>query len=455
MTLPRLVLWSQEPRAIARVLRGALRLRTETIRLVNAPRTIEQHLLDIDVPGEGRITLLAEPTGEVRPEGHCLRVAPVTRVQMAEIFALLERLDEPSTTVPPEEGAPVESGSLPPEDTIIEAVASPFSGGLPSSASADRFARPQTAPIAFRPAPPPKPAAPPPPPPDPRIGRVIAGKYRVEAALGSGASATVYRATHVELRRAVAVKVLHTQNQSEAQFVKRFKAEALTASRLEHVNVTRIMDFGQESDGSLYLVMELVTGLPLETIVGREGALPQVRVVDIAIQVCRALTFAHELGVIHRDIKPENVMIVPDKDDDGDPCDLVKVCDFGLAKLRDPDAEELTVAGMLMGSPAYMSPEQTRGEQLDARADIYALGVTMFEALTGTLPHEAMSLAELFVKKVTTPPRRVSQLVAGIHPQLDDLVWRSTATDPRARPASAREVRAELRALRDDIRPRR
>src|SRR5262249_32054677 len=153
-------------------------------------------------------------------------------------------------------------------------------------------------------------------------------------------------------------------------------------SKLEHVNVTRIIDFGDER-GELYLVMELVVGRTLEAILAAEGPLPQKRVIDIGIQVCRALVFAHGQGVIHRDIKPENVMIVPDADDDGEPCDLVKVCDFGLAKLRDPgdaDSVDITTTGMLCGSPAYMSPEQTRGDALDLRTDVYSLGVTMFEA---------------------------------------------------------------------------
>src|SRR5262249_13908732 len=137
---------------------------------------------------------------------------------------------------------------------------------------------------------------------DPRVGRVLAGKYQIEAPIGSGAAATVYKATHKDLRRPVAIKILHAENQSAHQFIPRFKAEALTASKLEHVNVTRITDFGEER-GELYLVMELVVGRPLEAIIATEGPLPPKRVIDIGIQVCRALVFAHGHGVIHRDIK--------------------------------------------------------------------------------------------------------------------------------------------------------
>jgi serine/threonine-protein kinase len=249
------------------------------------------------------------------------------------------------------------------------------------------------------------------------------------------------------------VKILHAENQGESQFIRRFKAEALTASKLEHVNVTRIIDFGEER-GELYLVMELVNGRTLEAILAVEGPLPARRVVDIGIQACRALVFAHAHGVIHRDIKPENIMIVPDADDDGEPCDLVKVCDFGLAKLRDPgdgESVEITVSGTLCGSPAYMSPEQTRGDVLDARTDVYSLGVTMFEALTGALPHDAYTIGELFLKKCTENARRASDLVPGLDPLLDDIITRAMAIDPNDRHESARELRTELRAARDQL----
>jgi serine/threonine-protein kinase len=290
-------------------------------------------------------------------------------------------------------------------------------------------------------------------PPDPRIGRLLAGKYQLDAAIGSGAAATVYRGTHKDLRRPVAVKILHAENQRDRQFIRRFKAEALTASKLDHANVTRVLDFGEEA-GELYLVMELIAGRSLEAILATDGRMLPRRVVDIAIQVCRALAFAHGQGVIHRDIKPENIMILADVDDEGDPCDLVKVCDFGLAKMReaaDGEPGEITISGMLCGSPAYMSPEQTRGDALDARTDIYALGVTMFESLTGVFPHDAFSIAELFLHKSTVSPRRPSAVVPGIDPRLEAIVMRALAIEPDDRFASAKELRAALRAVRDGL----
>lgn len=176
------------------------------------------------------------------------------------------------------------------------------------------------------------------------------------------------------------------------------------------------------------------------------------RAIDIGIQVCRALVFAHGHGVIHRDIKPENVMLVPDADDDGEPVDLVKVCDFGLAKLRDPgDDGDITLSGMLCGSPAYMSPEQTRADTLDARTDIYSLGVTLFEAVTGALPFEAFTIGELFQKKCIELPRRASSIVPALDPVFDDIIARAMATDPRDRHESARELRIELRTAREAL----
>jgi eukaryotic-like serine/threonine-protein kinase len=439
---------SRDVRDIARVLRGALRLRTEIVALVEPPRSPGQHVLEIDIPDIGRISLLAEISGVARPEGFPLSVRPVTRVQMAELFSILERIDEPSNTEPPPpEELPMYSESHPPDETLFEALHSRIV--LPTS----HFEIPESVPpVSFERAPASReqPPSSPRQQPDPRVGRVVAGKYLIEAPIGMGAAATVYRALHKDLRRPVAIKILHAENQNESQFLRRFKAEALTASKLDHANVTRVIDFGEE-DGELYLVMELVVGRSLESIIASEGPLGQRRVVDIGIQACRALVFAHGQGVIHRDIKPENVMLVPDVDDDGEPCDLVKVCDFGLAKMRDPvPGEEITIVGMLCGSPAYMSPEQTRGEPLDMRTDIYSLGVTLFEALTGALPFDAYSIAELFLKKGIEPPRRVSSIVA-IDPLLDDIVYRAMATRPTDRHESAKELRIELRTAREQL----
>ena len=512
VSLPRLHLANQDSREIARVLRGALRLRTEVVALVEPPRGTGQHLLEINVPGVGSVSLLAELAGAPRADGgYPLTVRPVTRVQMAELFTIIERLDEPSplsVPLPPsndagdDEEAPHsiaedntvidmrdpatssvevpqphnvvphrpryatigENDPIPedhPLDELIEVVEEvpPSSHEIEISASSLLSNGAQPVKLA-----PPLPAQSRTPSSnsmkqtDKRVGRTLAGKYHIDAPIGAGAAATVYRATHKDLRRSVAVKILHAENQGESQFIRRFKAEALTASKLEHVNVTRIIDFGEDA-GDLYLVMELVVGRSLDATVAVGGPLGAKRAIDIGIQVCRALTFAHTQGVVHRDIKPENIMLVADMDDDGEACDLVKVCDFGLAKMREPadGGGEITSVGMLCGSPAYMSPEQTRGDTVDARTDIYSLGVSMFEAMTGTLPYEAFSIGELFLKKCTQAPKRVSQVVPKMDALLDDIIARAMSVDPKARHASARELRTELRAARqaleDDVGP--
>ncbi len=439
----------------------------EVVPLASLPVSCGQHLLEIDIEGE-IITLLADPAGAPSEAGVPLHVRPVTRPQMASLLALIERLDVPSSSIPPDAEARISMSAGPASEggdrTIVQSASErpdfahfgtlrsdpppPSSGdSLPLQIPRASSVRPRTRSVM---APPPEllPAEPV-IPVDELLGRVIASKYRLESAIGSGMSATVFRAMHLDLRRPLAVKILHRQKLDDNQFVRRFKGEALSASKLEHPNVTRVIDFGQEPDGLLYLVMELLTGRSLEAILAANGPLPPIVAVTYAVQACSALAFAHDVGIIHRDVKPENIMIVPHRDDDGNPSDLAKVCDFGLAKLNDPEGnqEDLTTMGMLCGSPAYMSPEQTRGEVLDGRSDLYSLGVTLFECLTGQFPLEAMSLPELFVKKLTHPPRKVSSLVPDVDPLLDDIVTRALSTDPRSRHANARVLREELRVV--------
>lgn len=424
-----------------------MRHEVEIVPLAAPPCGSGLHLLDIDVLGQGTVTILAEPVGRPRDGGYPLHVKPVTRVQMAELFALVERMDEPSRTVPPEPPSadPLEDDVEPSHDTLVDDGAGTLSAIR--EANSELPVRPAVTPPPRplpRPAPPPVPLAPP-PKADPMIGRLIGGRYRIERLIGRGNAGAVYRGLHTELKRPVAIKILLDDKRRDHQFVGRFKAEALATSRLDHPNVTRVLDFGQ--DDVLYLVMEFVDGKSLESMIESEGRLPMRRAVEIAMQVCLALARAHDEGIIHRDVKPENIMLVASRDDDGEPCDLAKVCDFGLAKLREPaaDGDELTMAGMLCGSPAYMSPEQVRGEPLDARTDIYSVGVTLFEVLTGELPHEAHSLQELFTRKITEPPKNVTSLVPDLDPLLADIVMRAIATDANARHPTVRALRAELR----------
>jgi eukaryotic-like serine/threonine-protein kinase len=466
MSLPRLRADLRDGPAIARVLNCAIRHESQIVPLKAPPTSGGQHVLEVDVPGEGLVMLLAE-IGSARAEGQELGLRPLTRPQMADLFAIVERLAAPSMTERPSAVSSLPFGSIsepPPDMTVFEIpkTRSGAAGGVVVTDPPRAFgvidsivAGPPSSTDSSNPF-----AMPMPEIPrgdedvvmlDPHIGRVIAGKYSIETAIGAGSTASVYRAQHVDLKRAVAVKILDQQKLGNEQFVKRFKAEAFAASKLEHINIARVIDFGHEEDGLLYLVMELLTGKSLEAILQVKGRLPQRKAVEVAMQACTGLAFAHDDGIIHRDVKPENLMLVTHRDDDGKPCDIVKVCDFGLAKLRDVDPSsehaDLTTVGMLCGSPAYMSPEQTRGDVLDARTDVYSVGVTLFEALTGELPHQAGDLAQLFLKKMLEPPRRPSSLLADIDPLLEKILLRSMATDRTARHANARVLREELRQV--------
>ncbi len=448
---------------LGRVVRAALRhgvTRLPSDLLAGVP---DEAVFHFEVAGfDRKVSVLGERAGDVEAGMVPYRFRPRTRVQAAELYLVSEQLDVPAESEsipPPDDGAPARpesipvAFSLPPsEDTVvdrcfIEGVKESLPPAqLPSAAPEQSGVAPRASPPA---APPPGPA----PPKDPLLSRVIAGKYKLEALLGAGGAGAVYRGLHAELGRAVAVKVLHKENQHEAQFVKRFKAEARAASRLDHRNVTRVLDFGQEPDGLLYLVMEYVAGRTLEAILQVEGRLPVLRVVEIGVQVASALALAHHEGIIHRDIKPENLLLVPAVDEDFGATDLVKVCDFGMAKLKNAgNEEELTIGGMICGSPAYMSPEQIRGAELDARTDIYALGMTMYEAATGAHPFTAESLVELFMKHENEPPRRPSEFVPGLDPLFEDILMRALAKRPQDRHESARTLRIELREVAEELR---
>ncbi|HKU44164.1 MAG TPA: serine/threonine-protein kinase, partial [Polyangiales bacterium] len=215
---------------------------------------------------------------------------------------------------------------------------------------------------------------------DPLIGRTIGGSYCILELVGVGGMGRVYRAEQRMLGRTVAIKVIHPHLLSDEQSVARFYTEARAASRLNHPNSVSIIDFGRTDDGILYLVMEYLQGKDLARLMREDGPLPTARICDIVSAVLEALGEAHALGVVHRDLKPENVIIERLKSSR----DLVKVVDFGLAKLLSGQQGQasITLPGLVCGTPDYMSPEQGRGEEVDARGDIYSVGVMLFELLT-------------------------------------------------------------------------
>ncbi len=278
------------------------------------------------------------------------------------------------------------------------------------------------------------------------IGRVIAKKIRIVELIGSGGMGQVYRAEHAELERRIALKVLRPEMSADEERMRRFRREALAASRLEHPSSVRIFDYGEDGpDKLLYIAMELVEGVGLDRVLAEHGPLPPDRAVRILAQVLGALAEAHDAGIIHRDLKPANVLIASRRDDDGNPQDLAKVCDFGLAKLIDEESPEgATRVGTYLGTPAFMSPEQARGQALDPRSDIYSAGVMLYQLLTGHVPFTGESPLDLMVKHITEPPPRLKSSAPHLSPILDDIVEWALAKDPAKRCPSARQLRKAL-----------
>lgn len=236
---------------------------------------------------------------------------------------------------------------------------------------------------------------------DPLVGTTLPGGYVILDLVGIGGMGRVYRAEQTNLGRTVAVKIIHPHLVGEENAAARFITEARAASKLNHPNSVGVIDFGKTDDGQLYLVMEFLRGKDLARVQHEQGPLPFRRTIGILRQVLAALSEAHHMGIIHRDLKPENIIIEPMRTGG----DFVKVVDFGLAKMREPISKAgITSPGIVCGTPEYMSPEQGRGDELDARSDIYAVGVIFYQMVTGKLPFEADSPTQVVLMHLTEPP---------------------------------------------------
>ncbi len=281
---------------------------------------------------------------------------------------------------------------------------------------------------------------------DPLIGRVIADRYRIDAFLGRGGMGVVYKVEHVHIGKLMAMKLLHGELARDQDIQKRFRREAEAASRLNHHNTVQIFDFGWDG-GLMYLVMEFVDGRDFGLVIQNEGPLPFPRVARLAAQVAQSVSQAHGAGVIHRDLKPENMMLVqrPDRE-------LMKVLDFGLAKLRHQDKSiTLTRAGSIVGTPYYMAPEHIRGDPVDGRADVYALGAVMYKALTSNPPFVASSPMGVLTKHLTDPVVPPSVRVSTVPPEADAIVLRAMAKKLEDRYQSMDELHADLVAYLTSI----
>jgi serine/threonine protein kinase len=281
-------------------------------------------------------------------------------------------------------------------------------------------------------------------PTDPMLGRVIAGRYRLEARIGEGGMGVVYRARHVLIDRIVAVKLIRPDLRGETHLRAWMLREARAANRVDHAHIIDIHDIGETEEGELYLVMEYLVGTSLSSELAR-GSMQLSRGVDILEQMCAALARAHDLGVVHRDLKSDNILLTSR----GGRKDFVKILDFGLAHLAmDP---RLAPKGAVFGTPEYMAPEQARGEEATAQSDLYALGVLFFEMLTGQLPFRSDDRETLLEMQRTSIAPRPRSIRPDVLPAAESIVVKLLEKDRRKRFQDAHHLHEELKSLQRSL----
>jgi serine/threonine-protein kinase len=278
---------------------------------------------------------------------------------------------------------------------------------------------------------------------DPLIGQVLADRYRVLRSIGEGGMGRVYLAEHVKMGRKSAVKVMSPALAPTPEAISRFNREAANASQIHQPNVAAIYDFGETADGTLYLAMEYVEGETLTALVRREGALQPRRAAELTGQIADGLHAAHHLGIVHRDLKPDNILVT--RQPDGR--EWVKIVDFGIAKTTKDLGQNVTSIGVSIGTPDYMSPEQLAGEALDARTDVYSLGLVLFNMLTGSLPHPAMTSKQSLVERLTAKPRPLAEVRPNVvwSPRLQKALDRALAPEAQDRFPTVNDLAREVR----------
>lgn len=287
--------------------------------------------------------------------------------------------------------------------------------------------------------------------PDPMIGRTIVDRFTVIAKVGEGGMGAVYRATQRGMDREVAIKVLLGDVARNESVVRRFHLEALAISKLRHPNTIQIYDFGETDDGLLYIAMEYLEGTSLHGLLEFEGVLSARRAVRIARQMGRSLREAHQKGIVHRDLKPDNVFLISL----GEERDFVKVLDFGVAKLREADGKGGTVTktGTIFGTPRYMSPEQARGKTVDVRSDLYAIGVMLFQMLTGRVPFDADNQLGVLIQHIQNNPPAFEDVRSDlvVPTEVQELVYKLLSKRPEDRPQTAEAMNQDLGHIEDGL----
>jgi serine/threonine-protein kinase len=277
------------------------------------------------------------------------------------------------------------------------------------------------------------------------VGQVVEDRYRLGEEIGCGAMGMVFRAEHVRVGREVAIKVLHGHLMRDPVMVERFDREAAVVARLHHKNLVNVIDVGETAHNQRYMVLDLVRGPSLAAILAH-AVLAPARIVHLTKQLLAGLEHAHDAGLVHRDLKPDNVII--ERDDLGE--EVPRIVDFGIAVLRDQTSKRITTEGTILGTPAYMAPEQAQGGAPDPRSDLFALGVMVYEMLAGKQPFDGSSIEVVMANMSLDPPRIADRAQVAADPLLEAFARKLMARRPRDRFASARRAREVLELVERD-----